>query len=533
MARFFERLDSVAGIDTASLAAQWCDRAAFVFLLLMAATAPHSIAASQASWLLGTSLTAIRFLFKPRPALRSTALNLSLLALFGWAVVSSLFSYEPAISLDKLRGVSLFLVFFFAYLNLRRLGAVYLVSFLLIFSCLINVAWVIGSRVNGRGVEVHGIAPDGPLGRQQIIDGTTLLTANGKRLNSADELIASIEQNSTAKVLIYEYEMYRNVDLARGDLSVGSNSEERLGISSWTRSYNWRAQGFFGHFTTYAEVLQLIASLLFGLIVGGLVLSARNGGADTRWLGRLTSPLVLITALVGTLIALLLTVTRASQLAFMVSAFVITILSGSRKLLLAAGLIAIPVVLGGLLFLQQSRSVGFLDTHDESTRYRLTMWKDGMRLVTDNAHNLVLGIGMDSTKRHWQEWGMFDGGWLPMGHFHSTPVQMLVERGIPGLAIWLCVLLLYGLTLWRGLRDERSRIKAGKGDIYRLGVLLGCSGALVGFFVSGLVHYNIGDGEVAMVFYLLMALGVRAAGLGSIEPPDDAAETRVEYRMAA
>jgi O-antigen ligase len=159
------------------------------------------------------------------------------------------------------------------------------------------------------------------------------------------------------------------------------------------------------------------------------------------------------------------------------------------------------------------------------------MWKDGMRLVTDNAHNLAFGIGMDSTKRHWQEWGMFDGGRMPMGHFHSTPVQMLVERGVPGLMIWLLVLLLYGLTLWQGLKDERSRIKAGEGDRYRLGVLLGCTGALFGFFVSGLVHYNIGDGEVAMIFYLLMALGVTAAELGAKEF-DNATEGNVEYRAA-
>jgi hypothetical protein len=31
---------------------------------------------------------------------------------------------------------------------------------------------------------------------------------------------------------------------------------------------------------------------------------------------------------------------------------------------------------------------------------------------------------------------------------------------------------------------------------------------MIGFVTSGLVHYNLGDGEVAMVFYLLMGIGV-------------------------
>ena len=47
----------------------------------------------------------------------------------------------------------------------------------------------------------------------------------------------------------------------------------------------------------------------------------------------------------------------------------------------------------------------------------------------------------------------------------------------------------------------------------RRGVLLGCFGGAIGFFTSSLVHYNLGDGEVAMIFFLLMGLGVYAATL--------------------
>lgn len=94
-----------------------------------------------------------------------------------------------------------------------------------------------------------------------------------------------------------------------------------------------------------------------------------------------------------------------------------------------------------------------------------------------------------------------------MGHFHSTPIQLLAERGLPALLIWLVVLALYGLTLWRAINIARH------GDRWSLGVLLGCSGALVGFFVSGMVHYNLGDGEIAMIFYLIMGLGAKTADL--------------------
>src|SRR4029078_1288310 len=97
-------------------AAGWLDRLAFVFLLLMVGTAPHSIAASQSAWILGMLFTAARLTLKPRVEFRRRPLHFALIAIFLWPVISSLFSYEPTVSLDKLRGVSLLLVFFFVYL---------------------------------------------------------------------------------------------------------------------------------------------------------------------------------------------------------------------------------------------------------------------------------------------------------------------------------------------------------------------------------------------------------------------------------
>jgi O-antigen ligase len=161
------------------------------------------------------------------------------------------------------------------------------------------------------------------------------------------------------------------------------------------------------------------------------------------------------------------------------------------------------------------------------------MWRDGLRLSTTNAHNLVFGLGMDSIKKHWQEWGMFDSGRLPMSHFHSTPIQLLVERGIPSLLIWFAVLGFYIRTLWRGLVSEKEKKKRGEGEKLTLGILLGCFGACVGFFVSGLVHYNLGDGEVAMIFYLLMAFGAKTSHLVASSELDQAVSNQIRFKMAA
>jgi O-antigen ligase len=109
---------------------------------------------------------------------------------------------------------------------------------------------------------------------------------------------------------------------------------------------------------------------------------------------------------------------------------------------------------------------------------------------------------MDSLKHRWREWGMFEGGRLPWGHLHSTPLQIAFERGVPALLVWLGLLASYARMLWRMARARDSL------HWLERGLCLGALGGALGFFTSGLVHYNLGDSEVVMVFYLIMGLAL-------------------------
>jgi hypothetical protein len=524
MQEFLRKFDELAKIETENTAAKWLERVAFAFLILMILAAPHSIAASQTAWLCGMFAWIIRLFVKPRPKFFRTALDIPLWAFFGWSVVSSVFSYAPDISLNKLRGAALFLIFYFVINNLRHARAVRFLALALIFSCMVNVLWMPIQRIIGRGVEIHEVSKESPLAKAILVDGDALLEANGKKLNAPEDLVAQIEQNEITKLKFYRPDFEFVVDIKRENLLGGANALEKLGIGSWEKSRNWRSSGFFGHYATYAEVLQLIASLAFGLFIASLGSreKEKRGKGEKGIFSSLLfsfSPLLLF-CLAAMSLALLLTVTRASQLAFLVSAVVIVIASGRRKLLLGLAAIILPIAIGGLIFLQQSRNVGFFDTKDDSTSYRQTIYREGFNLWTDNTRNFFLGVGMDSIKRYAKDWHLFDDGRLPVGHFHSTPLQLVVERGLPALLIWLWIVWVYGQTLWGELKlritnyklrisenNRQSKIQNLKSKI-ETGIILGALGGLAGFFTSGLVHYNLGDQEVAMVFFILMGFGV-------------------------
>ena len=514
MNKFLQTLDDLAGTDHENRIALWLRRVAFVFLVLMFVSAPHSIAATQTAWITGMFLWLVSLLFKPRPRFKFTLLDGALWAFFLWSVISSLFSYDPATSLDRLRGVAIFLIFYFVIYNLRNLRAVYFAAFALIISCMVNVLWMPVHRVIGRGVEIHDLRADGPLAKVHLLEGDAVLEINGKKIHSPEDMVAAIEQNETSRIRAYRVEWDVPAQIKRADLLPGSTAVERLGIGSWKKSRNWRSAGFYGHYTTYAEVLQLIVSLALGLLVAGFFAVRRRNDkpSEDRTRGMLA---FLMIVLAGMGVALLMTVTRASQLAFLVSGFAIFLFGASRKWLFAGIAIGLPLVLVGLFILQQSRGVGFFDPNDNSSLYRVTMWRDGMRIWTESPRHLIVGVGMDSVHKMWREWNMFDGGNMAMGHFHSAPIQLLVERGLPALLIWLTILGIYTRTLWKALKIKTSWKSTG--------ILLGCLGGTIGFFTSGLVHWNLGDQEVAMMFFILMGLGIKVSG--EAEPPASAGGT--------
>ncbi|HEX6715870.1 MAG TPA: hypothetical protein VF088_02095, partial [Pyrinomonadaceae bacterium] len=250
----------------------WLERAIVGCLFLIAAFAPHSIAATQIAWLLGMVLWVARFAVYPRPQLFRSPVDYWLLGFFILSGISGIFSYSPVMSIGKMRGASLFTIVYLVSQNVRSLRLVRLLALTLIASCMINVFLTAGQLAIGKGVKVQAVSPASPLSEAvfrtrtvmqptPIVNGDTIWEVDGKPVGSPEELAAALASGTpVAKVRIYRVEWTPELEVPRGQLLPANNALDQLGISGWSRGRDWRATGFFNHWVTYAEVLQLIAS---------------------------------------------------------------------------------------------------------------------------------------------------------------------------------------------------------------------------------------------------------------------------------
>ncbi|HEV2706304.1 MAG TPA: O-antigen ligase family protein [Pyrinomonadaceae bacterium] len=519
--------------DSTSTLARSLERALTWSLFAFAFCAPHSIAATQAAWILAMLLWSARLFVRPRPALRRTPVDYALLGFFILTFISALCSYEPFISIGKLRAASLFTIVYVTAQNVRSRRLMRALVLTLVASCLINVVYTLGLYARGRGVKVVSMTADSPLRASGVREGDRLLEVEGRRIGSPDELASALDRaeeaaragrvgraeggagqpqpdasgqpqsavagqptptvqptSRAARLRAYRLETYPVFELRHGSLRAGATAGERLGLTRWTRGRDERASGFYGHYVTYAEVLQLVASLALGLF-----LATRR-----KWSLR---GAFFACSFAGLACALLLTVTRASWLGLLLSALTAVLVGASRRTLFVACAVALPLVVTAALVLQQKRQVGFLDPREGSTAWRLMVYRESLDLLVREPRHLLVGVGMDSLKKRYREFELFDKGRQNIGHLHSTPLQIAVERGLPALLAWLALVLLYARTLWR-----LTRRKAASADATERGFVLGALGGLVGFMASGAVHYNLGDSEVVMVFYFVMGLAL-------------------------
>jgi O-antigen ligase len=241
-----------------------------------------------------------------------------------------------------------------------------------------------------------------------------------------------------------------------------------------------RAHGFFSIYMTLAGVLSLV---LLATLPRLLPPGAARRRLGAQWLVMLW--------------ALIVTYTRGAWIGF--AGGVLTVAATVRR--------GRWVLVGGLLLLAASalmapyelrhRFLSMADPEEAGVRERIYMWKSGLAMWRERP---ILGVGPGGVKRDYVRYAREEAVKKRTGHVHNTPLQILVERGVLGLAAWLWLWIAFYADAIRRLRRLPPDATVERA------LVLGGIAAITGFLIGGLSEYNFGDSEVVMVAWVVMAL---------------------------
>jgi putative inorganic carbon (HCO3(-)) transporter len=143
------------------------------------------------------------------------------------------------------------------------------------------------------------------------------------------------------------------------------------------------------------------------------------------------------------------------------------------------------------------RIESIVDATDATARERFAMADAGLTMLREHP---LIGVGLGGVKRLYPVYAPPEAVRRHTSHLHNTPLQIAVERGLVGLALWLWIFVAFFVRASRVLRRVPTQAVADRA------LVVGAVAAVAAFLVSGLFEYNFGDTEVLLVALAVMAL---------------------------
>jgi len=238
-----------------------------------------------------------------------------------------------------------------------------------------------------------------------------------------------------------------------------------------------RVSGFMGHYMTQAGLL-----LLFSCLALSKMVFSRH---KTRflWAG----------ALLLSLVALSLTLTRSAWVGLVMAASLILLLYKPKTLII----IPLLVVLFFLLSPQhmKKRALSIFSLKSYSNQQRIQYIKAGLKIIKEFP---LLGTGPDTVDMFFQDPKYELSAEARRNvHLHNNLIQIAAERGIPTLLLWLFFMVWTFVSLTKLIRNKDP-------SLYLLTVA--SMATVVALFSAGLFEYNFADSEITMLFLYLVTL---------------------------
>lgn len=238
-----------------------------------------------------------------------------------------------------------------------------------------------------------------------------------------------------------------------------------------------RVAGVFSHYMTFAGWTMAVVLILVGEVLKG------KEPRRLKWI----LPILGLHAVV-----LSLSLTRNAWVGIAVALGLAAMLWRSRALLAVPLVVVVAVAV--LPSAVRDRVVSITDLEQAANRDRVAMIQAGADMATDHPW---VGVGPGMIKEIYPDYRRPGAVRDRVGHLHCNPVHIAAERGMPALAMYGLLLVIFGISVTRGLRDPDHPAPAA---------LASCLLAVVGLTVAGLFEYNWGDSEIWIVTLFVLAV---------------------------
>ncbi len=479
---------NIARAVTLGRLAAWLEGAIYLLFLLFVILLPHSIKGAQHAWRIGFVLWLGVLLIKRQRPFRQP-LSAPLLAYVGLSAISSALSSDPYLSWDRMKIVCLVLVGVVFAQNLKRLSQIRTLVYLLLLSGFAAAGYTAWQYTYGVGVQVTHIVPGTPLYASGVHTGDIFTRVNGHRIHDVAQLQKLIAASISSEPIQIDY--LRGYPFEKLHTTLNREQIVTSGYATpnlqFGRGKPFRAQGSLGHYVVFAEMLMQLGCLAWAILLGSL--------PGNRWW---SAGLALI--FLALTLALVATETRAALGGLALGCFIALVVLTGKRVRIAATTALVVVMLCGALWIHHSRGVNWSSSNDTGTQFRMLMWEDGLRLVRQHPW---FGVGMETVRYHWLEWNI--RGFIQFhvqSHFHSTPLQIAVERGLPALAAWLWFIVAYLAFLLRLVAKTRARSR------FATAVTAAALSGFVAFLTTSTVHYNLGEEPLVTSLFFFFGLAI-------------------------